>query len=103
MEAAIFAAAVSAVLGGGVWQAISNMRKAPAEAGDIAAGTLTKVIQEQRDFYQGVIAEVQSELSRKDVQIAEQNRLIGELNSTVTGLRERVITLERNGNGHTTP
>lgn len=68
VDPSYFAIFVSFILGGGLASAIRNYRKAGPEAESIAVVTL-----------RGVLEEMRSELTRKDSQIAEQNKTIGQL------------------------
>ena len=76
------AAIVTAILSGGAAAGYVALRKAPAEVESISVATMRKAIETQ----DGVIEELRNELTRKDLQLGEQNRLIGELRHRVEKL-----------------
>lgn len=78
-----FSAIIAALLSGGIIAAWSAYRRTPVEIEAMSVTTL-----------RGVIEELRVELDRKDEQLAEQNRVIGEQNARIQALIERVDRLE---------
>jgi hypothetical protein len=83
VDSSVFAAGITAVLGGGAVAAWNAYRKTPVEVESISVATL-----------KGVIEEMRTELERKDTQIKEQNVTIGEQQGRIDKLERAVAELQ---------
>lgn len=90
-----------AALGGGIWQAVVNWRKAPAESEEITIRTMTQVIEEvksERNYYAGIAAQLREEIGtqeeRFNKQIAAKNQELHNAYGQIGELRGRVEKLE---------
>jgi hypothetical protein len=77
---------VSILFAGGIAGAYATFRKAGPEVESLSVQTL-----------KGVIEELRVELDRKDRQLAEQNRVIGELSARLDRLESQGVTDRQQG------